>query len=75
MLACLFVEIGLHVALNGTEDYFALSPQCWDYRCLLSCWVYVVLGIKPRTLCRLGKYSTSGTPALAGIGTVDVAQG
>lgn len=28
--------------------------ECWDYRDDLPCLVYEMLGLKPRTLCKLG---------------------
>lgn len=34
-------------------------PEYWDYKYVPACQVYVVLGIKPRTLCMPGKHSIS----------------
>lgn len=32
---------------EGSLDFLP-PPQDWDYKCMLSCAVYLVLGIKPR---------------------------
>lgn len=37
------------------KDDLELPFKCWDYSCVLPCLVYVVLGVKPRALYKLGK--------------------
>lgn len=37
--------------------FVLLPPEGWDYRCVLQCLLYVVLGIEPRTLCMMIKHS------------------
>lgn len=66
-----FLKTGSYVARAKTmfyvaDDYFELSillppPECWYYRHVLPSLVYVVLGIKYRDLCILGKLSESYT--------------
>lgn len=38
--------------------FLLLPPECWNYRCVPSCQVYVVLGVEPGALHMLGKLST-----------------
>lgn len=41
----------------------SLPPEFWNYTRVPLCQVYRVLGLHPRALCALGKYSVSlGTP-------------
>lgn len=37
--------------------FLSLYPKGFDYTCMLPCFTYVVLGVKPEALCMLDKLS------------------
>lgn len=50
-------SLSICIPRHGDSDYHT-SPAL-DYRCVLPCLVQIVLGIKPRALCMVGKKSTN----------------
>lgn len=54
------LELVAKLALNSlTLDLLPPPSKYWDYRNALVLLVYALLGLKPKALCLLGKYSTN----------------
>jgi hypothetical protein len=57
-MMCLWLQVN-PILRDDLELLTLYTSQCWEYRLVSLWWVYVVLGIKARALCLLGKHSAS----------------